>query len=106
MIQLELGPVFPVRATSIGSGLPSPAQISVGSLVEIFPPSTSQALPPPFSAQIVGLACAAKSLELSPSPSYSSDSVAPNAGTKSPVDQMLASTATLDRWWPVDPHST
>ena len=35
----EFVPMFPVRATSIGSPTPSPAQIVVGSVVEIVPPS-------------------------------------------------------------------
>ena len=43
-----LSPTFPSKVTLIGSATPSPAQISVGSSVEMVPPITSH--PPKFSS--------------------------------------------------------
>ena len=101
MIQPVLVPIALFeKITLSGSGFPS-TQIEASRLPSeklISPPSTEHMFTiPMFSPQMVGVVTAVQSLGLSPAPLYSRDCPASKAGTKSPVDQIPAATATEDR---------
>ncbi len=85
-----------IDPAGIISASPSPAVKLKGPPCKT-PPSASQLGPSPLSSQIVGLACSDQEVEASPLPLYSKEEPVVNAGTKSPVVQIPAATATLDR---------
>ena len=99
IIQPPTDPIPPLVVTPSGSAFPSTQMdvLTVPSVRVMDPPSTSHTggvvL---FSSQLIVDAVAIQSAAVSPAPSKDKVSVAPKDGTKSPVVQIPAATATED----------